>query len=90
MFQLLFVTISPKRAGNSNKLRLEDTIQPTLREMPLEGEGRGRGRGRSCLHPSLSGGTVGLGEVFGSTESLSRASTVDKEEAGFKRADHQG
>ena len=71
-----------KRVGNSDKSRMEDALKPTLREMPLEGRGRGRGRGRS--NPSLSGGTVGLGEVFGSARSLSRGSAGDKEEVGYK------
>ena len=65
-----------KRVGSSDKLK------PTLREMPIEGRGRGRGRGRS--NPSLSGGTVGLGEVFGSARSISRGSEGDKEEEVFK------
>ena len=71
-----------KMVGNSDKSRMEDALKPTLCKMPLEGSGRGKGWG--CLDPSLSGGTVGLGEVFGSAWSLSSGLVGDKEAVGFK------
>jgi hypothetical protein len=71
-----------KRVGTLDASMLEDPIRPALREMPQEGRGRGRGRGRS--HPSLTGGTAGLGESRGSAGSLSHISATGNEEFGFK------